>query len=326
MVALNRNASGASARMKISRVPCSPGWWSLTHTPNDPCACASASAAASGSHCEPARGDDRLDASPRQRVGIFGDPAVHHRHGGFAQVAGGVGGLAADPRLDLTRTDPCPQRGSRWRRSNASATSRSAAWRGGGEHDAELGRCELRHARCAGAAEPDQLLTAGQQRARGPGELTVQVGPVRGGLQQPDLALLDDRAGLLGGGQGGQLVECAEVGVEHVFDSTCHVRQSPDRFALSTRVSRVSTSLSSDSPAGSTAETELHRRRRALGSRVIQRVQPTSTGSGCSSIPNRDRTPSRTSAASASRSAVRASPRLVKASVCLVDRLARALP
>ncbi len=57
-----------------------------------------------------------------------------------------------------------------------------------------------------------------------------------------------------------------------------------------------------------------------------QRAQPTRTGSGCSSMPNRDRTPSRTSAARANRSAVRASPRLVSANVCLVDKLATAVP
>ncbi len=151
-------------------------------------------------------------------------------------MAGGVGGLAADPRLDLTRTDPCPQL---WESVAQVQRVRHEPFRGvggGGEHDAELGRGELRHDRGAGATEADQLLTPEQGRTGGPGDLAVQVGPVRGGLQQSHFALLDDRAGLFGGGQGGQLVECAEVGVEHVFDSTCHARQPPDRFALSTRV------------------------------------------------------------------------------------------
>ncbi len=90
---------------------------------------------------------------------------------------------------------------------------------GGGEDDAELGGCELRQRRGAGAAELDQLLAAGQQRAGGPGELAVQVGPMGGGLQQAHLGLFGNRTDLLDVGQGGCLVEGIEVGVEHVFDS-----------------------------------------------------------------------------------------------------------
>ena len=57
-----------------------------------------------------------------------------------------------------------------------------------------------------------------------------------------------------------------------------------------------------------------------------QSSQPTSTGSLTSRMPNRRSTPSRTSRASASRSVVCAPPRLVSASVCLVDRLTTPLP
>ncbi len=166
MVALNRNASGASARMKIFRVPCSPGWWSLTHTPNDPCACASASAAASGSH---ASQHAVMIASMRPHDSEWAYLAIRRsttatvaslRWRVVSAVLRPIHGLTSPAQI---RAHSC---GSRWRRSNASATSRSAAVGGGGEDDAELGRRELRHARCAGATEPDQLLTAGQQSGR----------------------------------------------------------------------------------------------------------------------------------------------------------------
>ena len=58
----------------------------------------------------------------------------------------------------------------------------------------------------------------------------------------------------------------------------------------------------------------------APAERRLSSAQPTSTGSLTSRMPNRASTPSRTSRARASRSAVLAPPRLVSASVCLVER------
>ncbi len=170
-------------------------------------------------------------------MGILRDPTIDHRDRVFGQVTGGFGGPAADPRLHLTRTDPTPQARETVTQVQSIADQPFSGGRGGGQHDPELGRRELRHFRGAGTTEPDQLLTAGQHRARGPGELTVQVGPMSRRLQEPHLRLFSIPPRLLGGGQGGQLVECAEVGVEHVFDSTCHGRHPPARFALSTTLS-----------------------------------------------------------------------------------------
>ncbi len=67
-----------------------------------------------------------------------------------------------------------------------------------------------------------------------------------------------------------------------------------------------------------------HRRLAGRPRELSQSSQPTSTGSLTSRIPNFSSTPSRTSRASASNSAVVASPRLVSASVCLVERPTRA--
>ena len=196
MEALNRNASGASARMKISSVPGSVGW-SLTHTPNDPCAAASASAAASGSHSiqqaammASIRPHDkewayfgRSDGPPPRRSPPTG--------GGWPQRSGGRSTASPHPHTILAHS-----RGRRWRRSSASPTSRSAADGRGRQHHTELGRCELRHPRCPVPTEQHQLLRPGQQRTGRPGELTVQVSPMGGGLQQPDLGLFGDRTGV----------------------------------------------------------------------------------------------------------------------------------
>ena len=73
----------------------------------------------------------------------------------------------------------------------------------------------------------------------------------------------------------------------------------------------------------------VRRRDRRLADRtrgLSQSSQPTSTGSLTRRIPNFSSTPSRTSRARASRSSVVASPRLVRASVCLVERATRSLP
>ena len=73
-------------------------------------------------------------------------------------------------------------------------------------------------------------------------------------------------------------------------------------------------------------KTSVARRDRRLADRACglsQSSQPTSTGSLTSRIPNFSSTPSRTSRARASRSSVVALPRLVSASVCLVERPTR---
>ena len=85
----------------------------------------------------------------------------------------------------------------------------------------------------------------------------------------------------------------------------------------------------SDDPSRPTPSTGPERLRAACRQAALildQSSQPTSTGSLTSRMPKRRSTPSRISRASASRSAVVAPPRLVSASVCLVESRAAPSP
>ena len=124
--ALNRNASGASARMKISPVPGSEVW-SLSHTPKDPCAAASASAAASGSHSS-------------QQASMMASIRPHDNAWAYFAILRSTTATVSTLRCRVASavrrpihgfTSPAQtlahSLGRRWRRSSASPTSRSAA-------------------------------------------------------------------------------------------------------------------------------------------------------------------------------------------------------
>ncbi len=101
------------------------------------------------------------EASPGQRVGVFGDPPVHHGHGLVGDVAGVGGDLASDPGFDLTGLDAGPESGEAVAQVEGVADEPGGGVGGDGEFGAEFGGAELRHLRSAVAAEWEHLFGSG---------------------------------------------------------------------------------------------------------------------------------------------------------------------
>ncbi len=148
------------------------------------------------------------------------------------------------------------------------------------------------------------------RRVVGPGQPVNAVRlPARPGIR-PRLVVIVEQEAVV------DLGRAAEIGHRAGRDATSHPRPWPSRPAIGPSPSR--------SPSCSSHPLELWRPDGEGGH--THSSHPHNIGSGTRRMPNRSSTPARISRARSSRSAAVAPPRLVRASACLVDRVAGGRP
>ncbi len=156
-----------------------------------------------------------VEPGPGDPVRIRGDLDVHLAHrSADGQVSGGVGDLAADPRLHLPGLDPGPQTGQPVPQVQRGRDQPVGGVGGDPEHRAELGGGELRHLRRAGTAEPEQTFTPRQRpaaRLRPATDHGVQVGPWAAASAWPPRR----RSGSIGGAAQPGLARRVRLAIPH---------------------------------------------------------------------------------------------------------------